>query len=171
MSGRNEMRNRVVRQDDRGSAAGRCLDGADQKYACVCSHPARRIAGFTLIELLIVIVILGLLLSLVAPTMFSKVGSSQRKTAMAQMQMLSTALDTYRLDIGDYPARLEDLRSGTAPGWDGPYLPRELPLDPWGNPYVYGVQSSDPLRPYSLKSFGKDGREGGEADNEDIIFQ
>ena len=127
--------------------------------------------GFTLIELLIVIVILGLLLSLVAPTMFSKVGSAQKKTAMAQMQMLSTALDTYRLDVGDFPPSLSELRVGNAPGWDGPYLPRDLPLDPWGNPYVYAPLAGDPLRPYSLASFGKDGREGGEGDNEDIVFQ
>jgi general secretion pathway protein G len=131
----------------------------------------RRVRGFTLIELLIVIVILGLLLSLVAPTMFSKVGSSQRKTAMAQMQMLSTALDTYRLDTGDFPQELNELRQGEAPGWDGPYLPRELPLDPWGNPYVYSLDSDDPAAPYALKSYGKDGREGGEGDNEDIVFQ
>ena len=97
----------------------------------------RPVRGFTLIELLIVIVILGLLLSLVAPTMFSKVGSSQRKTAMAQMQMLSTALDTYRLDTGVFPSQLSDLRAASVPGWDGPYLPRDVPSDPWGNPYVY----------------------------------
>ena len=126
--------------------------------------------GFTLIELLIVIVILGLLLSLVAPAMFSKVGSSQRKAAMAQMQMLSTALDTYRLDVGSYPEALSELRAGKAPGWDGPYLPRELPNDPWGNPYVYQL-GGESGKPFSLKSFGKDGRQGGDGDNEDIVYQ
>ena len=131
----------------------------------------RVVRGFTLIELLIVIVILGLLLSLVAPTMFSKVGSSQRKAAMAQMQMLSTALDTYRLDVGSFPGSLSELRQGDAPGWDGPYLPRELPLDPWGNPYVYSLDGATDLKPYALLSYGKDGRQGGEGDSEDIIFQ
>lgn len=130
----------------------------------------RRQAGFTLIELLIVIVILGLLLSLVAPTMFSKVGSSQRKTAMAQMQMLATSLDTYRLDLGDYPPNLAELRQSTRPGWDGPYLPRDLPMDPWGNPYQYQVPGED-NQPFSLRSFGKDGAPGGEGDAEDIVFQ
>lgn len=130
-----------------------------------------RVEGFTLIELLIVIVILGLLMSLVAPAMFSKVGSSQKKTASAQMQMLSTALDTFRLDVGNYPDSLAELRVSTKPGWDGPYLPRELPMDPWGNPYVYAPSSTDPTRPFALKSYGKDGREGGDGDNEDIIFQ
>lgn len=127
-------------------------------------------AGFTLIELLIVIVILGLLLSLVAPTMFSKVGSSQRKTAMAQMQMLATALDTYRLDLGDYPPNLAELRQSTRPGWDGPYLPREIPMDPWGNPYQYQVPGEG-NQPFSLRSFGKDGAAGGEGEAADIVFQ
>lgn len=127
-------------------------------------------AGFTLIELLIVLVILGLLLSLVAPTMFSKVGSSQRKTAKAQMQMLATSLDTYRLDLGGYPASLSELRRSSAPGWDGPYLPRDVPLDPWGNPYVYQPPAGDGSG-YTLRSYGKDGRPGGEGDGEDIVFQ
>lgn len=127
-------------------------------------------AGFTLIELLIVIVILGLLLSLVAPTMFSKVSSSQRKTAAAQMQMLATSLDTYRLDLGEYPPNLAELRQSTRPGWDGPYLPRELPLDPWGNPYQYQVPGDDG-QPFTLRSYGKDGSPGGEGDAEDITFQ
>lgn len=134
------------------------------------NHRIRLQAGFTLIELLIVIVILGLLLSLVAPTMFSKVSSSQRKTAMAQMQMLATSLDTYRLDIGDYPPNLAELRQSTRPGWDGPYLPRELPMDPWGNPYQYQVPGENG-QPYTLRSFGKDGAPGGEDDAEDIVFQ
>ena len=96
----------------------------------------RQTGGFTLIEILIVIVIMGLLISLVAPTLFSKVSSSQRKTTMAQMQMISTALDTYRLDIGKYPENLQELRRSDRPGWDGPYMPRDIPADPLGNPYV-----------------------------------
>jgi general secretion pathway protein G len=139
--------------------------------AALSGRALRRLLGFTLIELLIVIVILGLLLSLVAPAMFSKVGSSQKKTAMAQMQMLSTALDTYRLDTGSFPTSLNELRSGNTPGWDGPYLPRDIPADPWGNPYVYTAKAEDPAKPYSLMSYGKDGRAGGDGDAEDIVFQ
>jgi general secretion pathway protein G len=130
----------------------------------------QRLAGFTLIEILIVIVILGLLVSLVAPAMFSKVTSSQRQTAMAQMQMIATSLDTYRLDMGQYPERLEELRRSDRPGWDGPYMPRDVPLDPWGNPYVYVVPGEDG-NPYSLRSYGAGGRPGGEGDEADIIFQ
>ena len=126
--------------------------------------------GFTLIELLIVIVILGLLLSLVAPTMFSKVSTSQRKTALAQMQMLATSLDTYRLDLGAYPPNLAELRQSTRTGWDGPYLPRDIPLDPWGHPYQFQVPGENG-QPYILRSFGKDGSPGGEGDGADIVFQ
>ena len=102
--------------------------------------------------------------------MFSKVSSSQRKTAMAQMHMLATSLDTYRLDLGEYPPALQELRSSTKKGWDGPYLPRDVPLDPWGNPYVYAVPGENG-QPYTLKSYGKDGRPGGEGDNADIVLQ
>lgn len=130
----------------------------------------RKNLGFTMMELLIVIVILGLLASLVAPKMFSKQSSSMRKIASAQMQMFETSLDTYRLDLGDYPEKLEDLRTGDKPNWDGPYLPKSVPLDPWNNPYVYKKPGLDGA-PYYIASFGKDGKEGGEGDNADIIHQ
>jgi general secretion pathway protein G len=134
------------------------------------NHTNKKKKGFTLIELLIVIVIMGLLMSLVAPAMFSKVGSSKQKTAEAQMQMMSTALDTYRLDIGAYPANLTELRQSTASNWDGPYLPREIPKDPWNNDYVYSVPGKD-NNPYTLMSYGSDGQPGGTGEAEDVIFQ
>ena len=130
----------------------------------------RHIGGFTLIEILVVIVIMGLLVSLVAPTLFSKVSSSKQKTAKAQMQMISTALDTYRLDIGSYPEKLEELRRSDQPGWDGPYMPRDIPDDPWGNPYVYSPEGDDD-HPYLLMSYGMGGVPGGEDEEEDIVFQ
>lgn len=125
-------------------------------------------SGFTLIELLIVMVILGLLASLVAPTMFSKVDSSKRNTAETQMQMLATSLDAYRLDVGRYPERLDELLRSDARNWDGPYLPREVPLDPWDNPYVYQRISNNQ---YTLKSLGANGREGGEGDDAEIVYR
>lgn len=129
-----------------------------------------KIFGFTMIELLIVIVILGLLASLVAPRMFSKVDSSKRKTAATQMQMFETSLDTFRLDMGSYPQSLDDLRSSDAANWDGPYLPKKIPMDPWGNPYVYKIPGEEGAD-YYLASLGKDGQPGGEEDNQDIIHQ
>ena len=89
---------------------------------------------------------------------------------MAQMQMISTALDTYRLDVGSYPDSLEELRRSDRPGWDGPYLPRAIPADPWGNPYVYAV-TSDSKSPYALSSYGMGGTPGGDDDEADIVFQ
>ncbi|MEN9018078.1 MAG: type II secretion system major pseudopilin GspG [Hellea sp.] len=126
-------------------------------------------SGFTLIELLIVIVILGLLMSLVAPAMFSKVDSSKIKTAQAQMEMFRTALETYRLDIGTYPNSLNELRASSIPGWDGPYLPKSLPLDPWGNAYIYKIPGENGT-PFLMMSLGKDGKEGGNDDASDIVY-
>lgn len=126
----------------------------------------RMTLGFTLIELLIVMVILGLLASLVAPQMFSKVESSKRGTAMAQMQMISTALSAHRLDVGRYPQQLSELIRSDARGWDGPYLPNNVPLDPWGNSYVYRFPGQE--NAFDLLSLGADGRDGGEGENADI---
>ena len=130
----------------------------------------RKQSGFTMIELLIVVVIIGLLMSLVAPIMFSKVDSTKIKTARAQMQMLETSLATYWLDMGEYPTKLDDLFSSSLAGWDGPYLPKAVPNDPWSNPYSYQSPGPDG-EPFILMSFGKDGRPGGEDDAEDIIHQ
>ena len=123
--------------------------------------------GFTLVELLIVIVIIGLLGSLVAPQMFSKIGSSKQSTAKAQMQMFETALDTYYLDVGQYPKSLDSLKSSNDKGWDGPYLKKDVPADPWGNPYKLIVPGPAGEN-YVIVSYGKDGQQGGEDENLDI---
>lgn len=127
--------------------------------------------GFTLLELLVVIVIIGLLAGYVAPRYFSQVGKSEIKVAQAQVGALSKALDQYRLDTGHYPATelgLQALnnRPNGEPKWDGPYLSKAVPLDPWGNAYIYSApgQHGD----YDLYSYGKDGKEGGEGENKDI---
>ena len=128
--------------------------------------------GFTLIELLIVMIILGLLAALVGPRMFGKVGKSKQKAAKAQISLFETALDTYRLDNGEFPSTeqgLEALRrkpSGKE-NWDGPYLPKEIPLDPWGNAYVY--RSPGEHGDYDIISYGADGRPGGEGEDADIV--
>jgi len=132
----------------------------------------RREKGFTLIELLIVMVILGLLAALVGPRMFGKVGKSRQKAAKAQIALLETTLDTYRLDVGKYPTTdqgLEALRvkPDDADRWDGPYLAKEVPLDPWGHPYQY--QSPGEHGDFDLKSLGADGSEGGEGEDEDVV--
>ena len=106
----------------------------------------RKNKGFTMIELLIVIVILGLLASLVAPKFFNQLGTAERGIASAQMNAFETALDTYRLDMGSYPSTLEELRKSDKPRWDGPYLPKEM-------------------------SYAADGQPGGSDNNEDIVHK
>lgn len=137
-------------------------------------QPRRRLqgrGGFTLIELLIVMIILGLLAALVAPKMFQKIGSSKQKAAKAQMAMFDTALDAFRLDIGTYPGSQEGLEAlRKNPGkdtWDGPYLPKDIPMDPWGHPYVYRFPGEH--GEYDLYSLGADGQEGGEGENADVL--
>ncbi len=128
--------------------------------------------GFTLIELLVVMVIIALLASLVAPKLFSKLGASKQKAAKAQIHMIETALDAFRLDVGRYPTTAEGLKvlwqdPGNIKGWDGPYLPKPVKADPWGNSYVY-KSPGDNGKPYELKSLGADGKEGGTGENADI---
>lgn len=122
--------------------------------------------GFSLIELLIVITIMGLLVSIVAPEMFGKVEQSKAKTAEAQMKVLGTALDAYRLDMGYYPEKIEELVQNNDPMWHGPYI-KEIPQDPWRVSYAYSRQS---LTQFELKSYGADGKPGGEKESADIIY-
>ena len=136
------------------------------------SHRRRpRRAGFTLLELLIVVVIIGLLAAYVGPKYFSQLGKSERTIARAQIDALEKALDTYRLDMGRYPTTEEGLvalvsRPGSGAHWNGPYLKREVPLDPWGHAYLY--RSPGAATDVEVRSLGKDGQPGGAGDNADI---
>ena len=129
--------------------------------------------GFTLIELMIVIIILGLLSSLVAPKFFGKVDKAKISTTKAQIGLLGTALDSYRLDVGNYPSTeqgLAVLRKNPQGirGWDGPYLPKNVPMDAWERPYSY--KSPGENGPYDLLSYGRDGKSGGEDEmDKDIV--
>ncbi|MCB1862572.1 MAG: type II secretion system major pseudopilin GspG, partial [Gammaproteobacteria bacterium] len=99
---------------------------------------ATRLNGFTLIELLVVMAIIAMLAALVGPTLFDKLGGSKQKAAAAQLSMIESALDSYRLDVGKYPRNLEDLNEDprSNPAWSGPYLKKGIPMDPWGNSYL-----------------------------------
>ena len=130
-----------------------------------------RIRGFTLLELLIVIVIIGMLAAYVGPKYFTQLGKSERTMAKAQIAGLEKALDTFRLDVGRYPTTEEGLaalvnKPGAVTQWNGPYLKKEVPLDPWGHPYQY--QSPGASSDFELRSYGKDGQPGGTGDNADI---
>jgi len=127
--------------------------------------------GFTLIELLVVVVIIGLLAGFVAPRYFSQVGKSEVSVAKAQIDALEKALDTYRLDTGHYPSTELGLaalvqRPQSEPKWSGPYLRKEVPLDPWGKPYVYKMPGEK--GEFDLLSYGKDGQPGGSGENADL---
>lgn len=127
--------------------------------------------GFTLLELLVVLVIIGLLAGYVGPKYFSQIGKSEVKAARAQIDALGKALDQYRLDNRHYPSTEEGLaaltvRPANAAKWDGPYLTKTVPADPWGNPYVYIMPGEH--GEYDLLSHGKDGRPGGEGENAEI---
>jgi general secretion pathway protein G len=132
----------------------------------------RPAVGFTLIELLVVVLIIGLLAGFVAPRYFGQVGKSEVNVAKAQIDALGKALDQYRLDTGHYPSNELGLaalvqRPANEPKWSGPYLRKDVPLDPWGKPYVYkmpGEKGGD----FDLVSFGKDGQPGGSGENADI---
>lgn len=128
--------------------------------------------GFTLIELLIVMIILGMLAALVAPKMFSKIGSSKQKTAKAQIALFETALDIYRLDMGKFPPTEQGLlalriKPGDDNNWAGPYLPKEIPLDPWRNPYEYRYPGEH--GDYDILSYGADKQPGGDDENTDVV--
>jgi general secretion pathway protein G len=128
--------------------------------------------GFSLLELLVVLVIIGLLAGVVAPSLFKNVGSSELTTARAQVDALGKAIDQYSLDNRAWPTTHQGLaalmqRPAEALNWKGPYLRKSVPLDPWGQPYQYrtpGEHNAD----YDLYSFGPDKVPGGEGDNADI---
>ncbi|HMS02741.1 MAG TPA: type II secretion system major pseudopilin GspG [Gemmatimonadaceae bacterium] len=132
--------------------------------------------AFTLIEILVVIAVIAILASLVAPNVFQHVGTARSTTARSQLEMLATALDAYRLDTGRYPtsaqglAALVTLPTADPPAtWRGPYLRRAVPVDPWGNPYLYVAPGDVNPNGYDLLSYGADGRAGGEGEDADIL--
>jgi general secretion pathway protein G len=145
------------------------VGAAARRAASRNTHAASR--GFTLLELLVVLVIIGLLAGIVAPQYFAQIGKSNTKVAKAQIESFGQALDQYRLDVGHYPTTEQGLASlrklpQQEMRWQGPYLKRDIPPDPWGHPYVY-------VRPgthgdYDLISLGADGQPGGEGEATDV---
>lgn len=129
----------------------------------------RASAGFTLIELLLVLMILGVLAAIVVPKFSGRTEQARRTAAVSQISTFGTALDSYEVDVGSYPqgktglnALLQQPREGT--GWRGPYLQKEIPLDPWGNPYIYESPGKHNPSGYDLSSMGPDGRAGTDDD-------
>ncbi|WP_438999743.1 type II secretion system major pseudopilin GspG [Variovorax beijingensis] len=134
---------------------------------------AKLAGGFTLLELLVVLVIIGLLVGIVGPRLFGNVSKSEITTARAQIDVLSKALDQFRLDVGRYPSSQEELAVLFAPvpgevRWRGPYLRKDVPSDPWGQPYQYKYPGNKQTDDFDLYSFGPDKAPGGSGDNADI---
>jgi general secretion pathway protein G len=133
--------------------------------------------GFTLLELLVVVAIIGLLAAYVGPKYFSQIGRSEQTVAKSQVEGFSRALGAYRIDVGSYPTTEEGLAalltkpSDTikAAKWNGPYLEKSVPPDPWGKPYIY--RSPGATSDFDLISYGKDGQPGGTGDATDISNQ
>lgn len=126
--------------------------------------------GFTLIELLVVMAIIALLAALVGPRLFPKLGKGKQSAAKAQIELLGQALDQFRLDVGRYPTTQEGLNAlAVNPGadkWEGPYLKKGLPADPWDRPYQF--QSPGSHGEYDLWSYGRDGQPGGDGEDKDV---
>ena len=137
-----------------------------------CKLVRRGTAGFTLLELLVVLVILGLLAALAGPQIVGYLGGARSETARLQIDGFGTALNLFWLDVGEYPSTEQGLQALIeAPDgverWNGPYLASgALPVDPWGNAYVYRSPGEETA--YELVSLGADGRPGGEDEDRDI---
>lgn len=134
-------------------------------------------SGFTLLEMIVVLIIIGLIMGLVGPRLFSQADKAKVQTAETQVKMLKGALETMRLDIGRFPSAQEGLallnQAGADPAmaarWRGPYLDEPVPLDPWGNPYQYDPRGSA-SQPVTLYSLGADGKRGGEKFDSDVGY-
>jgi general secretion pathway protein G len=128
--------------------------------------------GVTLIELVVVMVIIAMFATLVGQRVFRNVDKARQTTAKSQIVEFESTLDLFRLDIGRYPTTQEGLqalvvRPSDVEGWDGPYLKKGSPLDPWGHSYVY--RSPGQHGDFDLLSYGADGQEGGDGNAADIV--
>ena len=140
------------------------------------THLRRSRPAFTLIEILVVIVVLAVLASLVAPNVFRHVGAAKEGTARSQIEMLGAALDAYRLDNGRYPTTEQGLAAlWVSPtidprpaNWRGPYLRKAVPQDPWGAAYLYRSPATESRAGYDLLTLGEDGRPGGTGEAADV---
>lgn len=164
------MPNSWARLNGASSVLSKVISQKPQRHTFMPSI-LRKNAGFTLLELLVVMVIIGLLVGYVGPKYFAQVGKSEIKSTRAQINALEKALDQYRLDTGHYPTTEQGLAALFAKPsgetkWEGPYLKKEVPPDPWGKPYQY--KSPGDHGEIDLYSYGKDGQPGGVDEMADI---
>ncbi len=133
---------------------------------------ASRQQGFTLIEIMVVVVILGILAALIAPSVINRIDDAQVVAARQDIRAIESALKLYKLDNFRYPTTEEGLDAlvtrpnNPAAKWpEGGYLAR-LPKDPWNRPYLY-LQPGN-KGPIDIYSLGRDGQPGGEGPDADI---
>jgi len=132
----------------------------------------RKEHGFTFFEILVVITIIGLLAALVGPRLWRKISGAKQSAAKAQIELFGAALDAFRLDTGRYPTTEEGFKAlrekpSGLDTWQGPYLPKEIPNDPWGNLYVYKCPGDN--GDYDIISYGADRVDGGDGENQDVV--
>jgi general secretion pathway protein G len=130
-------------------------------------------AGVTLIEMLVVVTIIALFAALVAPRMMHQADNARKTQARAQVNSFMTALGSYKLDTGTYPTTEQGLQAlrvkpENVGNWQGPYLPQEIPTDPWQHQYVYKFPGEHGDEP-DVICLGMDGQPGGEGLNADIV--
>ena len=128
--------------------------------------------GFTFFEILVVVTIIGLLAALVGPRLWTRISGAKQTAARAQIELFGNALDAFRLDTGRYPTTEEGFKAlrekpSGLDTWQGPYLPKEIPNDPWGKPYVYKCPGDH--GDYDIISYGADFAEGGDGENKDVV--
>ena len=129
---------------------------------------SRQSRGFTLAEIMLVVIIIGILASMVVPRFAGQTEKARMARAKADLAIIGQALDLYELDLGHYPDSLEELAQREPPSklgqeeaarWNGPYLKKGLPKDPWGQVYHY-TKESQHHQDYDVFSLGPDGQPG-----------
>jgi general secretion pathway protein G len=130
--------------------------------------------GVTLIEMLVVVTIIGMFVALVGPKLWSNVDKTRITAARTQMDNFAAALGAYKLDTGNFPTTEQGLqalrvRPADVPQWNGPYLPKDVPKDPWGVDYIYRFPGEHQPDEPEMVSLGADRQPGGEGINADIL--
>jgi general secretion pathway protein G len=130
-------------------------------------------AGVTLIEMLVVVTIIVLFAAVAVPAFFKILEEQKPKAAKTQIAELLSALGHYDLSVGTFPTTEQGLQAlrvnpGVVANWKGPYLSKDIPLDPWGHPYVYKYPGEHGEEP-DIISYGRDGQPGGEGENADVV--
>ena len=139
------------------------------------AHPKKDEHGFTMIELMVVLVILVLLVTMIVPNIVGKSDDAKQTKAKTDIAMIEALLDQFYLDMSRYPTQEEGLGvlyhkpDDGAETWKGPYSKKPIPDDPWNNPYLYQIPGTHSGQPYEISSFGRDGQEGGESFDADIV--